>query len=50
MPRMFFADEDNNDITFDEPTMNCLAVEPTLFARIQNERVLISIHQSFSVM
>lgn len=35
MPRMYFSGEDNNDITFDEPARNRLAVEPTLFARLQ---------------
>lgn len=34
---MYFSGEDNNDITFDEPTMDRLVVDPTLFARVQND-------------
>ncbi|CUM52899.1 unnamed protein product [Debaryomyces tyrocola] len=37
MPRMYFSGEDSNDITFDEPTMDRLVVDSTLFARVQND-------------
>ena len=49
MPRMYFSGEDSNDITFDEPTMDRLVVDPTLFARVQNDeeqnvRVFLDTH------
>ena len=49
MPLMYFSGEDSNDITFDEPTRNRLVLDPTLFARIQNDeeqnvRVFLDTH------
>ena len=49
MPLMYFSGEDSNDITFDEPARNRLVLDPTLFARVQNDeeqnvRVFLDTH------
>ncbi|CAG89920.2 DEHA2F26576p [Debaryomyces hansenii CBS767] len=49
MPRMYFSGEDSNNITFDEPTRNCIEVDPMLFTRVQNDeeqnvRVFLDTH------
>lgn len=49
MPCMYFSGEDSNNITYDDPTNKCIRINPSLYARVQDDneqniRVFLDTH------
>ncbi|CUM53636.1 unnamed protein product [Debaryomyces tyrocola] len=49
MPCMYFSGEDSNNITYDDPSNRCIRINPSLYARVQDDnkqsmRVFLDTH------